>query len=311
MTKTRPSIPIVSVVMSVYNSELYLREAIESVLSQNFSDFELIIINDGSTDGSLGLIQEFVKNDSRVCCISRENRGLISSLNEALEAASGQYIARMDADDICYPTRFFTQYSYMEEYGLDICGGDYVIIREDGSFLRENIVPKQAFEISLTMASSVPFAHPSVMMRRSFLIENKLVYGAYDSKFTDDIDLWMSMYEAGAKFGNTPGPLIKYRQVGNSYSQVHHVAMKKEVLVSYDRFVKNNLSDIKTALTTFCSHRDRSDIMERSATRALFRYLKFDFDFALFVQVAFRLRAKNFVFGLASYVNSRVLLSRL
>jgi len=308
MTQTPMNRPIISVIMSVYNSELYLRETIESVLSQTFSNFELIIVDDGSIDGSLTIIQEFIKRDSRVRCISRENRGLISSLNEALEVAAGLFVARMDADDICYPTRFASQHSYMEENRLDICGGDYITIRQDGSFLRSNFVPKRPFEILLTLGCNVPFAHPSVMIRRSFLIENKLNYGAYESIFAEDIGLWMAMYEAGARFGNSPGPLIKYRRVKTSVSHIHSLAIKKEVLVNYDRFVKNNLYDIKIALSKFCNLSYSEDMMERSATKTLLRYLKFDFDFLLLCQIAYRIRTKNFAFGIASYIKSRILL---
>ena len=92
--------PLVSVVMSVYNSEKYLKEAIESILNQTYTNFEFIIVNDGSTDSSLDIIQEYMKKDERIVLISRDNKGLPYSLNEGIEKAKGKYIARMDADDI-------------------------------------------------------------------------------------------------------------------------------------------------------------------------------------------------------------------
>lgn len=96
--------PTISVVISVYNGEKYLSEAIESVLNQTYKDFEFIIINDGSTDNSLEIIKKYQNQDERIVLISRENKGLVSSLNEGIEKAKGKYIARMDADDICLST---------------------------------------------------------------------------------------------------------------------------------------------------------------------------------------------------------------
>ncbi|HIP11775.1 MAG TPA: glycosyltransferase family 2 protein, partial [Arcobacter sp.] len=101
--------PMVSVLLSVYNGEKYLDEAIESILNQTYQDFEFIIINDGSTDKSLEIIEKYKKEDNRIVVISRENKGLIYSLNEGISQAKGKYIARMDADDISLATRFEEQ----------------------------------------------------------------------------------------------------------------------------------------------------------------------------------------------------------
>ncbi|OEZ33321.1 hypothetical protein AS144_05120 [Francisella endosymbiont of Amblyomma maculatum] len=92
----------ISVIMSVYNAEKYIAQAIESILQQSFKDFEFIIVNDGSTDNSLAIIKKYEEINSRIRIISRENRGIIYSLNEAIFLANGEYIARMDADDIAY-----------------------------------------------------------------------------------------------------------------------------------------------------------------------------------------------------------------
>ena len=132
MEETKVHQPIISVVMPVYNAESYLEEAIESVVSQTFKDFEFIIIDDGSSDNSLEIIKKFSKNDNRIFYISRENKGIIHSLNEGLNKSSGLYIARMDADDVSYPKRLEIQYNFMVENKLDICGGDYISIGQDG-----------------------------------------------------------------------------------------------------------------------------------------------------------------------------------
>jgi len=111
----------VSVIMSVYNGEKFLSQAIESILSQTFIDFEFIIINDGSHDGSLDIIRSY--HDQRMKLISRENRGLISSLNEAISLANGQYLARMDADDVSLPERLARQVSFLDNHSeIAVCG---------------------------------------------------------------------------------------------------------------------------------------------------------------------------------------------
>src|SRR4051812_26679567 len=108
--------PTVSVLMAVYNGEQYLREAVNSILSQTFKDFEFIIIDDGSTDRSPELLASYARADSRVKLISRPNKGLTKSLNEGLHAARGEFVARMDGDDISLPERFERQVSYLREH---------------------------------------------------------------------------------------------------------------------------------------------------------------------------------------------------
>src|ERR1035437_10045946 len=93
--------PTISVLLPAYNAELYLRQAVDSVLAQSFADFELLALDDGSTDRSLSILREYESKDSRVRVISRENRGLVSSLNELITESRGRYLARMDADDVC------------------------------------------------------------------------------------------------------------------------------------------------------------------------------------------------------------------
>ena len=108
--------PFVSVVMSVYNGELFLKEAIDSILSQTYKKFEFIIIDDGSTDGSLNIINEY--SDERIkILVNPKNEGLIFSLNKGIELALGTYIVRMDADDISLPQRIEEQVSFMEKHG--------------------------------------------------------------------------------------------------------------------------------------------------------------------------------------------------
>ena len=113
---------LISVVLPVFNGDKYLSEAIESILNQTYINFEFIIINDGSTDGSLTIIENYRVKDNRIVVISRENKGLIASLNEGIRIANGGYIARMDQDDLSLPTRLEEQVKFMDSNQLDICG---------------------------------------------------------------------------------------------------------------------------------------------------------------------------------------------
>lgn len=106
--------PQISVIMSVYNGEKYLREAIDSILNQTFTHFEFIIVNDGSTDKSLNIIKSY--NGSRIILVQQENKGLAAALNEGIKIAKGKYIAMMDADDISLPTRLEKQIQFMEAH---------------------------------------------------------------------------------------------------------------------------------------------------------------------------------------------------
>ena len=299
---------IISVVMPIYNAELYIEECIESVLKQSFKNFEFIIINDGSTDKSLAMIKKFMNIDERIILLSRENKGLIFSLNEGLYLSKGKYIARMDGDDICFPDRLRLQYDFMVKNQLDICGGDYFIICEKGKFQKQNIVPKQKSEMLLSMASNVPFAHPSVMLKKEFLIKNKLIYGKNGHRYAEDLDLWFNMYSKGAKFGNIDKPIIKYRQVHNSLSSVNHLQMKLEVAKNYNLFVFKNHEKFKEALEQFCIQKTKINTREKEATRALLRYLTLKFDLILLLKFIRKVSFFNFIFGFLSYINSKLII---
>src|SRR5947207_6875965 len=101
-----PHAPTVSVVMTVYNTRRYVAEAVESVLGQTFHDFEFIIIDDGSNDGSRGILNQFAARDPRIRLVSRPNTGIVAAANEGIGLARARYLARMDSDDVCLPRRF-------------------------------------------------------------------------------------------------------------------------------------------------------------------------------------------------------------
>src|SRR6185369_4386478 len=116
------AVPLISVVLPVYNGEKYLAEAIDSILGQTLTDFELIIIDDGSTDNSLAILKQYKQRDNRIRLIARENRNLATTLNDLIDLAQGEWVARMDQDDIALPHRFEKQLQWLEQTGADICG---------------------------------------------------------------------------------------------------------------------------------------------------------------------------------------------
>ena len=200
------SLPI-SVVMPVYNGEKFLREAIDSILSQTFSDFEFIIVDDGSTDNSLNIIRSYT--DQRIRVIENEsNLGGSTSRNTGMEMSRGKYIAVMDADDISLSGRFARQVSFMNTNPhIDVCGSQ----REDfGAKTNKFIVYKEHEDIVTNFLFSCKINHSSIFMRKDTLLS---LDGFYDptAQFTEDYDLWVRLFLKGAKFANLNETLIKYR----------------------------------------------------------------------------------------------------
>lgn len=201
---------MISVVMPVYNSEKYLEEAIESILTQTYSDFEFIIINDGSTDGSLEIIEKFQNYDKRIICISQENGGVASALNAGLLRAKGDYIVRMDADDVSYPNRLEVLNEFMEcNKNVDICGSWAL---KNGK--QKMHVPIDDVGIKMQMLFFCSFIHPTVIIRRSYLERTGCIYNLVCA---EDYDLWVRCSDT-AVFANIPQYLLMYREHSNNIS---------------------------------------------------------------------------------------------
>jgi glycosyltransferase involved in cell wall biosynthesis len=175
--------------MSVYNAELYLKEAIESILNQTYKEFEFIIINDGSTDNSLAIIKDYSNHDSRIILINRENKGLIYSLNEGISKAKGKYIARMDADDISLPNRFEEQIKFLENnLDIGVVGSDAIVFHKDDKSIWTTYSDSNRTKAELLFSS--PLIHPSVMMRKSIIDKYKLFYKK-EYIHAEDLELWI------------------------------------------------------------------------------------------------------------------------
>lgn len=206
----KKSKPLVSVVMPVYNAERYLAQAIESILSQTLENFELILINDASTDKTLQLIYRFRRKDKRIRLINnRKNLRMAESLNLAINLAKSDLIARMDQDDIALPNRLEVQYNFMQNYPkVAIVGNDIIIINEYDKVIGKRTYPTTSEGLKKILFRYSAFAHPTVMFRKYAF---QRVKGYNPEKHPcEDIDLWFRLGR-GYEFASIPKFLLKYR----------------------------------------------------------------------------------------------------
>lgn len=231
--------PLISVAMAVYNGEQYLVEAIDSILEQTFINFELIIIDDGSTDNSLQILQYYQKRDARIRLIARENRNLATTLNDIIDLARGKWIARMDQDDIALPQRFERQLQWLEQTDADICGS---WVRRFGTSDKRVVKLHQTDEaIKTELLFCSPFAHPTVMMRTELV--RHLHYDRAWEK-AEDYDLWERAAEAGWKMTNVPEVLLLYRvhisQISTKTAALQQ-QLAQEIRRRYWKFIVNSM----------------------------------------------------------------------
>lgn len=239
--------PTISVLMPVFNAQKDLRQAIDSILKQSFSDFEFLIIDDGSTDQSVEIVESYT--DPRIRFLRNpKNLGLVPTLNRGLSEARGKYIARMDADDISEPLRFESQAALLENNQADICGGLFRIIDADGKVTGDVSVPFTTDELVACLANTVPFAHGSVTMRASFLRQHQLQYGP--SPYAEDYDLWIRIFECGGRFANVPEIIFQYRNYSSSLSKVLGGPYAQASYELRRHFVQKNTQACKQALAS-------------------------------------------------------------
>jgi len=206
MIKVNPA--KVTVLMPAYNAGKYIAEAIESVLQQTFHDFVLLIVDDGSTDNTLEIIHSF--SDKRIHLIHQSHKGIAGALNKGLSKASSEYIARFDADDICFPERLTQQVAFLDTHA------DYIIVGSDAEYISENgehlfhfkSVGHTHNQIIQKIYSCCPFIHSSVMYRKNAVIKAG-GYSVHAHNFEDYL-LWVQLLKSG-KFHNLPQQLIRVR----------------------------------------------------------------------------------------------------
>ena len=223
--------PAISVVLPVYNAEAYVREAVESVLAQSFTNFELILINDGSTDGSGAILCDLAARDTRIVLMERPNDGLVSALNEGIERARADLIARMDADDVTMPERFALQHARMvEEPELAVLGSFMRIMDKTGKIIRLDKYPLTPKAIARCLERGCPVSHPTVMMRRDAVLKA----GGYHRAFphAEDYELWLRMSDLGYAIANIPQPLLNRRWHGANVTTLHWKKNGRSVILA-------------------------------------------------------------------------------
>ena len=217
-------VPLVSVIMPVYNAERYVAEAIESILSQTYTNLELIVLDDNSTDNSISIINRF--QDERIKLIKIEkNGGIAATLNRGLAASKGKYIARMDADDIALPHRLMTQIQFLEDHpAVDFIGSCATVIDEDGKKIGREIGIPASFEYHrLLLLFVCKIIHPSILFRSKIMekVEYKLGLGA-----SEDYELWTRLFKKH-RFHHLSASLLLYRiHTNNSVKQLKSQAHK-------------------------------------------------------------------------------------
>ncbi len=213
--------PRVSVVLPVRDGGKFLAEAVESVLSQSLSDFELIIVDDGSRDGTWQIIESF--RDSRIVAFSREKRGLSASLNFGIRIARAEFIARMDADDVCLPDRLKIQVAELHKRTDTVAlAGRAIVIDELGRETGRVCSPRECHEDVMRgflRLRGDTLVHPTVMFRKSAL----LAVGGYNERFraSQDVDLWLRLAAIG-RLSSVPEVVLKFRQHPYSTSSTRH-----------------------------------------------------------------------------------------
>lgn len=223
-----------SVVLSTYNEEKYIAKAIRSILDQTYPYFELIIVNDGSTDGTLDVVRSF--EDPRIFIVDKPNSGLPDSLNKGIEKSKYDWIARMDGDDIAEPTRFENQIKYIED-SVGVIGGQFRVIDENDN-LRSSNVSKKPLTTSKCkrwiLFGMSPLAHPSVLIRKSLLQK----YGGYDANFkaAQDNELWGRL-SPSTRIINIPDVVLRYRKHNNNITSKRQDLQRKLAFMGFLKYV--------------------------------------------------------------------------
>lgn len=203
--------PAISVVVGVYNGQRYIAQAVESILSQSFEDFEFIIVDDGSTDRTLSILRGYEKKDGRLKVVACPHRGIVDAANTGLEHSQAELIARADADDISLPERLEKQFRYMREHSDVVALGTQLQFTDPYGmelFVTELPLDHEGIERQLLEGRGGTMPQPAVMMRRA----QAMAVGGYRKQYEwlEDLDLFLRMAEVG-RLRNLPEALVRYR----------------------------------------------------------------------------------------------------
>jgi GT2 family glycosyltransferase len=243
--------PVISVLLPVFNGELHLSEAVASLKAQSETCFEVILLDDASTDSTLELCHSYAQSDSRFRVVTHStNEGLVAMLNHGIALAQGEFVARMDHDDVSLSERFKLQLDYLQAHSeLDMVG---CFVETFGDAAQERVVeyPRSVGETLFEMFFACCVAHPSVMIRRAALQRLDCGENIYQSEFkhSEDYALWLRMIQADLRMSNIPQVLLRYRQHSNSISSRHAAVQHSAKRTLISRALKECGCDIGDAV---------------------------------------------------------------
>jgi glycosyltransferase involved in cell wall biosynthesis len=244
--KVKVQHPLISIILPVYNAEKYIKLAVLSMLRQSYRNLEIIVINDCSIDSTLKILTEISKIDNRVLILNNEeNLGISTSLNKGILYSKGDFIARMDADDISLQNRIMMQYKFLTRFKLDIIGSNILTFGNNSTKRSKYFSDKN--QIKVASLFGCPMAHPTIFAKRDVLLSN--FYNA-DSK-VEDYNLWNRLLNNGYSFGNISKPLLRYRIHQSNLSNLSNKEKGAKLIKDYITEIRNaNLVILNEKLTS-------------------------------------------------------------
>jgi glycosyltransferase involved in cell wall biosynthesis len=274
---------MVSIILPVYNASVYLNDCIDSILAQTFTDFELLMMDDGSTDNSIAIAESY--EDERIK-VFRCEHDFIQTLNRGLEESRGKYIARMDADDMMMPDRLERQVTLMENNpSVVVCSSTAKAFgfKEKVLGFGNGIIN----HVMLLLLLGNPIIHPSIMVRKDFLTRNNLRYKHYP--YAEDYKLWADVCMAGGVFNVIPTPLIKYRISESQVSNKHRVEQVRTALTIRQEILEELLA--RNSYKTELFSRLYDDMLEANHANLIDADQIFGLFYQIFEQVSQKLEA--------------------
>lgn len=227
--------PKITVLIPAFNAQAFLHEALDSICNQDFDDFECLIVNDGSTDSTPEIIDQYVNKDRRFRVINKNNGGILTAMNVGLEAAKGKYIARMDTDDVSMPHRLRLQAKVLDKSPeCVLVSGGIELIDMDGSFMSTDHPPLNDIDIRQSLYCGNPLYHPSVMFRKEEMLKAGGYIGGEKAEHCEDFHLWLRLADIG-KIAAVPQVVLRYRINPDSLTAKYRVYQDQMITAMIDR----------------------------------------------------------------------------
>jgi len=269
--------PLVSVVMPVKDSGRFVGEAVESVLGQEFADFELVVVDDGSTDDSMEVVRGY--EDARIRVVEGPCRGVAAAINQGLESARGELVARMDADDVAESDRLAVQADFLaREESIDAVGSDVLELDEEGKVIARFAALDHPDLARVSLLVENPLLHSSVTVRRQRLVE----LGGYAETASEDYELWCRLARAGGRLTNVPATLVRWRWHERAVTKENASGVRRSALETYsgfrEWFLKTDTAMPEVRADELCAGGDRLGPLARRLAWVYARLGAFYFD---------------------------------